>query len=114
MTTDHPTATDVDNLREAIREELANLWADLDNAHRNALNGQWSIGCEDIAGRIEKLSRLVGPTPWQEVQIRLLENGVYQRLHAEWGIETPPVDMATLAEVRASIDAQLAKLKPHG
>lgn len=96
-------------LEEAAREELVHLWYDLCMAQRNAIRTDWSIQCEGLADRIEALTRFVGPAPWERIQIPLLENGVYQRLHAEWGIGAP-VDMQRVAQTRANIDARLARL----
>src|SRR6266487_312620 len=92
-------------LEDAARDELDALWADLDTAVRYAANGQWSITCDWLTDRIKRLTQLVGPTPWEQVQIPLLESGVYQRLHAELDVSVE-VDMARVAEVRASIDAR--------
>jgi hypothetical protein len=69
----------------AVQEELADLWADLDAAVREALNGSWSIGCQNIADRIMRLTPLVGPTPWGQVQVPLLLSGTYQRLTSAMG-----------------------------
>lgn len=91
-------------LETAAREELVDLWADLHEAKRVAHDGQWSIGCAGLAERIKRLTLLVGPAPWEQIQIGLLEDGTYQRLHAAWGFKVT-VDMARVAEVRATIDA---------
>lgn len=90
-------------LRRACRKELDHLWYDLADAVNTSVNGRWSIKCDGLVGRIKRLTRLVGPTPWETVRIPLIESGVYQRLHAELGIEVSP-DMARIAVVRASID----------
>lgn len=92
-----------DALIAAVRDELDALWYDLYQAQASALNGQWSMECDGIAERIRVFTDLVGPTPWEQIQIPLLENGVYQRLHAEWGVQAD-VDMTRVAETRASID----------
>lgn len=94
---------DAKKLRKACRKELRSLWHDLDHAVRSALNGTWSMGCDDVTHRIKRLTRLVGPTPWEAIQITLLESGVYQRIHAELGIEVT-VDMDQVAEVRERIE----------
>ncbi|MGW7350920.1 hypothetical protein [Streptomyces sp. NPDC054784] len=90
---------DAERLEAAAREELVCLWGDLDEARRRALNGVWSMGCDGLVERIKRLTVLVGPTPWDEIQLPLLEDGVYQRLHAELGVEAP-VDMVKVAEHR--------------
>ena len=93
-------------LKKALRRELEYLWSDLDTARRNAIRpGTWTIGCENIEHRIKKLTKLAGPTPWEKVQITLLELGIYQRIHTDLGIDVH-VDMDRVAEVRASIEAQ--------
>lgn len=101
--------TDLETLRTAVQEELAALWSDLNIAQRNAINGQWSIQCGHLEHRIKQLTPLVEPTPWEEIQIPLLENGVYQRIHADMGI-TVDVDMDRVAGVRASINARASRL----
>jgi hypothetical protein len=94
-----------DQLLTACREELDHLWNDLNSARQFAINGVWSIACEGTEARIKALTPLVGPTPWECVQIPLLELGIYQRIHAELGVEAP-VDMEHVARTRASIDAR--------
>lgn len=74
------------SLEEAARAELVNLWSDLEKAIEAALHGCWSTGCIHIADRIQSLTRFVGPTRWNDVSIHLLESGVWQRLHDEWGV----------------------------
>lgn len=95
---------DTNRLEQVAREELSFLWGDLNTARQSAIRNQWSIQCDNIAERIKALTLLVGPTPWEEIQIQLLEDGVYQRIHAEWGVEVSP-DMVRVAEVRGRINA---------
>lgn len=91
---------DTAKLAEVARGELICLWGDLDEARRDAYDDQWSIGCDSLVERIKALTPLVGPTPWAEVQIGLLEDGIYQRVHRQLGIEVA-VDMDAVAEHRA-------------
>ena len=104
---------DIDRLVEVARKELACLWGDLNSARRSAINGEWSIRCESLVERIKDLTALVGPTPWDEIQLPLLEAGIYQRVHAELGIETPVVqpDMDAVTDMRARLDAQSAAIR---
>ena len=104
---------DTDRLIEVAREELACLWRDLEDARGSAISGQWSIRCDNLVDRMKDLTLLVGPTPWDELPITILESGIYQRIHAAWGIDGPDVqpDMARVAEVRARLDAQLAAIR---
>lgn len=95
-------------LEKACRRELRSLWSDLATAVSRGINTSWSIQCENLAWRIRKLTLLVGPTSWESVSVTLLEEGVYQRLHAEWGIEVT-VDMDRVAQTRASIDERSAR-----
>ena len=90
-------------IEAAVRSELENLWADLDRAQREALNGQWSSGCDWYAERIVKLTRAVGAAPWGQVQCSLLLNGTYQGIMKAGGFEYPEPNMD---EVRA-LDAQI-------
>jgi len=94
---------DAERLEQVAREELSFLWGDLNTARRNAYRGQWSIQCDHIVGRIETLTPLFGPTPWDEIQIPLLEDGIYQRIHAELGIEVS-VDMERVGRLRAKLN----------
>ncbi|MEU5580913.1 hypothetical protein ABZ791_30015 [Streptomyces huasconensis] len=87
--------TDV-RLRDVAREELAFLWDDLHDAQCSAAGERWSMACDRLVERIKALTQLVGPTPWDEVQIPLLVNGVYQRIHDELGIPVT-VDMERVA-----------------
>lgn len=103
---------DARTLDAAARWELELLWNDLHDARRSA--AKWSIRCDGLAARIRMFTRLVGPTPWEKIQIPLLEDGTYQRIHAEMGV-TVEVDMARVAETRRSIDERRARLRfPRG
>ncbi|MFD7997315.1 hypothetical protein [Streptomyces mexicanus] len=102
---------DAAQLEEVIREELANLWFDLNAARQSALNGEWSMQCGYLERRIKKLTPIVGATPWEEIQLPLLEHGIYQRIHAELGIEVSP-DMEKVAKVRKSIGRRGLREKP--
>jgi hypothetical protein len=91
-------------MRAAIVDELVSLWCDLNRAQSRAYNGQWSMECDSLEERIKALTLLVGPTSWENIQINLLENGVYQRIHGDLGIAVE-VDMDRVAKVRANIAA---------
>lgn len=98
-------AIDSQKLVEAVRTELGHLWHDLEQARRTAYSSDvWSLACEAIEDRVKALTALVGPTPWNHVQIPLLELGIYQRIHAELGMEAP-VDMEKVAAHRAYLDS---------
>ena len=92
-----------ERLRGLLREELVSLWTDLEQAIRRAHNGQWSMECDWFLDRIKTLTQQVGAAPWGLLPITLLESGLYQRIHAELGIDAP-VDMDRVAEVRAVIN----------
>lgn len=94
-----------DELVEAVREELVMLWSDMTSAAQYALNGCWSIQCEGLAERIVTLSRLVGPTGWEHIDVDLVLSGVYERVYREAGIEVPPIDWPRVREVDAYIKA---------
>lgn len=106
-------ATPNEDLITACREELDCLWHDLDKAIRRAIDGRWSIECDGLQGRIERLTKLVGPTPWEAIQIPLLESGVYQRIHEGIGV-VAEVDMVRVAETRARIDERHARAMHRG
>lgn len=96
--------SETEALRAALRDELACLWTDLQNARRDAYEDDWSMDCEWIAERIKTITRLVGPTPWTELDIGLIEDGVYQRIHAEIGVDAP-YDEEGVRRHRARLDA---------
>lgn len=93
------------SLREAAVEELVDLWYDLHAARLSAYNGGWSMACDRLEGRIKRFTPLVGVTPWEEIQLPLLEDGIYQRIHADLGIAVS-VDMEKVAQVRESINGR--------
>lgn len=99
-------------LEEAAADELMRLWGDLADAMHYARGGCWSGGCENAAHRIAVLTKALGKaTPWQEVQIELLESGIYQKLHDLMGIPYESPDMAVIAEMRAEREASLAQIR---
>ena len=84
-------------LRAALREELANLWTDLQTARRSAYNGAWSMHCDSLKERIVALTHLVGPTPWEQADPGLFRDRLFQRIHEEIGVpvEVDEVKLAT-------------------
>lgn len=96
---------DTEKLQEVARDELVCLWGDLKEARNRAYRNAWSMGCDNIVERIKALTPLVGSTLWGEVPIALLEDGIYQRVHEDLGVEVT-VDMAAVAECRAYLAAQ--------
>jgi hypothetical protein len=98
-------SSELERLKAAVREELKDLWGDLHRAQTYAINGSWSIACDNLEERIKSLTPLVGATLWDEIQIPLLENGVYQRIHADLGIAVEP-DMERVAQVRTRINEE--------
>jgi copper chaperone CopZ len=109
--TPEPARDGTDTLETVARWELLLLWSDLNDARRAAIRGSWSMNCDHLVDRIKKFTQQVGPISWEEINIDLLEDGVYQRVHGEIGI-TVEVDMAKVAETRASIDARMRRLRP--
>src|SRR5690348_14405905 len=75
------------DLAEAVKNELASLWSDLDTAMRYALKGDWSMQCDWITERIIRLSRLTDVTPWGQVPYTLLLSGIYQGILTSAGFE---------------------------
>lgn len=73
----------------ALRWLLQLAWGDLAEARRNALNGRWSINCDGHVCRIVGLTRLVGPLSWECVNIDLILDGVYERVHGAMGMPQP-------------------------
>jgi hypothetical protein len=86
----------------ALRWLLVLAWGDLGKACGRALNGKWSIECDGQVSRIVGLTRLVGPLSWEHVNVDLILNGVYERIHERAGCLTPlgEVDRVRARKVR--------------
>jgi hypothetical protein len=97
------------SVAEAIEGELVILWCDLDHAMRNAYRGGWSINCDNIAARIIGLSRLVGATPWENISIPLLLDGVYQGLLTDAGIKHAAPGPDDILKMQQWRDAQACR-----
>jgi hypothetical protein len=93
-----------DDLGAAARTELVNLWHDLGQARRSAINGVWSVHCDHLAYRIVMLSRIVGACPWGDIDVDVLLDGLYARIHDEAGIPYPEIDWVRVREVKAYIE----------
>jgi hypothetical protein len=91
------------DLPAAVHDELVHLWHDLLEARRAALNGCWSMQCENVVYRITALSRLVGAIGWDEVDVTLVRSGLYERVHRDARIEHPPIDWDQLTECERRI-----------
>lgn len=81
----------VEGLVEGLRQELVCLWTDLAEARRLAANREWSMRCDDVARRIARLTLLVGPCPWEQVESGPLRDGTYRALHAALAVD-PGID----------------------
>lgn len=77
---------------QALHWLLTLAWSDLQSARHNALNGRWSINCDGQVTRIIGLTRLVGPLSWEHVDVNLILDGVYERIHDAIGVPTPLSD----------------------
>lgn len=97
------------DVHRIISQELFHLWTDLVYAMQRTK--EWSKECESLEQRIKRLTPLVGPTSWQQVNIKLLEFGIYQRIHEDIGI-TVAVDMEKVAEAKAMLEEQLNQRSP--
>jgi len=93
---------------EAIRDELVRLWSDLGDDIRMAYKGGWSVGCDNTAVRIIRLSRLVGATRWQDITYPVLLNGTYQGLMTDAGIPHEEPGEDDLRKMQEWIDGQRA------
>lgn len=78
--------------RMALRRTLELAWSDLQSARREALNGCWSMLCDSQVYRIIGLTRLVGPCPWENVDVDLILDGIYERIHEAIGTPMPLSD----------------------
>jgi hypothetical protein len=92
------------DLEGALGAELAELWNDLSQARRDAINHVWSMQCDNIVNRIAQLTALVGPCPWRSVGLDLLEGGIWQAVHEGLGVAVEPPDMEEIARIRAEIE----------
>lgn len=73
----------------SLRWLLAIAWDELQTARGEALNGRWSMRCDSAVERIIGITKLVGPIPWEEIQVDLILDGIYERIHEAIGTPTP-------------------------
>lgn len=83
-----------------VKDVQAEAWSRLLDALRVALNGRWSMGAANCGVDILRAARLVGPTPWQDMQFELVTGGVYAALYAVGEI---PVSMPTEDEISYTV-----------
>lgn len=102
-----------ETLEDVAREEQALLWDDLDRAVASALNGRWSIGCDSLKERIVAFAKILGPTPWDEIQVPLLRSGVYETILKEAGIDCPPIDWDAVRRTEEYIARPLPGRQAH-
>lgn len=85
-------ASDIDEYvtpESALRWLLTLAWSDLQTARHTAINGRWSIACDSHVNRIIGLTSLVGPISWEEIQVDLILDGIYEQIHGAIGTPTP-------------------------
>lgn len=87
----------------ALRWTLQLAWSDLGQARSRALNGRWSIECENVVHQIVGLTSLVGPLDWGHVAADLILDGWFERIHAAAGHPTPLTE-ADRARARALLN----------
>jgi hypothetical protein len=73
----------------ALQWTLMLAWSDLQDQRRRAMNGVWSIACDNAVSHILGLTKLIGPIGWEQVQVDLILDGVYERIHELAGTPTP-------------------------
>lgn len=98
---------------EVLCDEQVSLWYDLDAAIRDAYNDTWSLRCADVAIRIARIARLIGPTPARSAPTRLVGGGVYAALLDVAKIEyvSPPNTVwADLGERAVARDSHLTTI----
>lgn len=97
---------------KALRDELEFLWGDLVEAHRmsRANPPERSMECLGLIERIQTISRLVGPLPPGQVSMPFLLTGLYERVHAEIGVDAtvPPEILQRAREYEAESEARLS------
>lgn len=85
-------------ISEWVREEQADLWDELHDAIRCAVDGVWSMRASNVARRIIGAARLVGPTAHGGVPWPLLAGGVYEAVLNAGA--TPVIDLPDAQEWR--------------
>ena len=73
---------------QALRNELEHLWGDLAEDYRmsRATPPEQSMGCLGRIGRIQTITKLIGPCPPEKIQMPFLLTGIYEKVHAQIGI----------------------------
>jgi hypothetical protein len=84
----------VETYAQALRDELEHLWNDLVEGYRmsRATPPEQSMECLGLVERIKTITKLVGPLPAEKITMPFLLTGMYERVHAEIGIDAsvPP------------------------
>jgi hypothetical protein len=91
-TASQPVGEEYADPETALRWLRSLAWGELQEARRQALNGAWSMQCDNLVDQIVGLTSLVGPEPWESVQVDLILDGMYERLHEAMGCPTPLSD----------------------
>lgn len=73
----------------ALRWLLRLAWDDLQSTRHSAIDGKWSMACDGQVERVIGLTRLAGPLEWEHVQVDLILDGIYERIHEAIGTPTP-------------------------
>ena len=77
-----------------LSNERDALWADLGDAIRRAINGRWSIECDNVLHRIRAIDSVLDfPMDWENVSMSFLQK--FEELQRAAGIE-PGINWATV------------------
>ena len=102
----------VETYAQALRDELKDLRSDLVEDYRmsRANLPENSMGCLGLIDRIQTITRLVGPTPPEQISMPFLLSGLYERVHAEINIDVtvPPEILQKAREYEAESAARLS------
>lgn len=99
------TTMTTDDLATFVRDEQLSLWFSLGTALDRAINGAWSMDCADLARRIVRAARLVGPVEPAAVPYTLVAGGVVEAVYAAGNV---PVEMPDEMEWQR-LDAMMEK-----
>ncbi|MFI6290101.1 hypothetical protein ACIBEJ_00865 [Nonomuraea sp. NPDC050790] len=71
-----------------LRQELVELWHDLAEAHLHSRSKppELSRECRQLIRRIKTITSVAGAVAPGQIDMRLLLTGLYQRIHAELGV----------------------------
>lgn len=87
-----------------LKNLQADLWVWMQDAYDRMIRGPgWSMEALNMRDSILEIVQIVGPTPWDEINIRTLRNGVYLEVLKHGGFELPQIDWKRISDIESRV-----------